>query len=1217
MGLGARLNRSRQPSCNFEMQSNVQRYSLRRPRAPTPAVVLFADRTKDLFKQPRPHASRAHRRRFLDQAAAEILSPLIKREQNEIGEWHWQNAIVASTYEGGKARHVLVIQLAVETCFSLTSKGYEEFGLFMFTLHSSAISTNHRPQRKGMASAVANYFDYSQISLRYILQNDEVSKSCLYILHSPLIQSIKIRLCNWKHFSISEMALSLLFMLVSVSGCSAPSTVFLVSITCTKEDTAFLALSEMEDTHNGKSICQCCTSGSTTIIAVFHLFGWYPKCTDAARIALGGKDSTEQGLEINKVCLTHSLQPTWDSFVGARENGMRMALEPIAATPCRCVPQPHGVFPDADAASWSYALESLSRLNVATAPHRQNAAATRHFASSTLSVSSWHDATAPEPVPIEQQSDSPTPRQLPSLLIHLLVILLIYQTALREAKKPHMGGGAGAVFGISLSPIHACHHRHFSAFNTRTGVSTFRISEYSFVLQISLSHPMAVQLQWSLDSTSDSFLALTRGFIRAATSDNVSPVAITVCNAFGSTIAMCQETSRRIEAHVAPTPNPAIINFLQATAGYSKDDCASIMSRTLGGVQFLGLAAAIVSSMNPLEGARALDLMLRESASEESNLPTLRQLKEFLVILEARCNLSAFADTVVGWQIFLTEKPVLAPVLGKSTLFTPPPEGVAHLVRAFRELHRLGDSSASKIIIHTTSCTAWVVAFTKWCLGVPPSVFSDEGTPILEQPDSTVSVITRSKSNDDSQFQVEVLDDIGVSLLRLAAHNGEQRWAGMVGIGSYGQWLLREFSFYNEATVQTLEEMLPYALHQTVTSLKFSRYRLFDNSGPIDNWPETASKPNSPQIINSMLELGLTPFPEYGSISRIISLAFNMTEQPTIRRLEEGTLIADLPVMNSYLQTLEKHCHCSLCSQENMAAYESCAKDRFFWNAAHMVADILALSLFHGPHAPLIWCGHTLSSRNSFVGAIYSILTAGSINHCEIYSALEWAHDLVGHNVLPENNPRDWIMSCYKGQVIYPAIFDYFSVRKHGFLAMFWLPGSLRYKGGTYSRVQSSHGPVSGEDPITATYTKPVSQLCNLVPGLRLSWKVKVGDDVLEASVSLDGMGGTYSHITYPPGMILPNLASALLVEACQHEHGQELATINPFLAYTGPIRPVFSKNNMVHKVGVVAVSGANDMRLFSLICAGYHIPIILRGNACLACCIDIYRKTRFPVIVL
>ena len=136
-----------------------------------------------------------------------------------------------------------------------------------------------------------------------------------------------------------------------------------------------------------------------------------------------------------------------------------------------------------------------------------------------------------------------------------------------------------------------------------------------------------VQLQWSLEQTATSTLSVGRGIIKAATKP------LLACERFGATLAMCPETCRKVEDLVIKTKPPSVINFLSAVVGYSPTDCASELVRSLAGVQFLGLATSLVTTIGAFQGGNALDAMLTGSAANRTLLPTARQLKDLWRVL--------------------------------------------------------------------------------------------------------------------------------------------------------------------------------------------------------------------------------------------------------------------------------------------------------------------------------------------------------------------------------------------------------------------------------------------------------------------------------------------------------------------------------------------------------------------------------------------------------
>lgn len=64
-----------------------------------------------------------------------------------------------------------------------------------------------------------------------------------------------------------------------------------------------------------------------------------------------------------------------------------------------------------------------------------------------------------------------------------------------------------------------------------------------------------------------------------------------------------------------------------------------------------------------------------------------------------------------------------------------------NLVDTFRQISRIRDANVAKVTIKTSRCVPWLIAFTKWCLGIPPLVFTVDGKALLEQANSRVIVV--------------------------------------------------------------------------------------------------------------------------------------------------------------------------------------------------------------------------------------------------------------------------------------------------------------------------------------------------------------------------------------------------------------------------------------------------------------------------------------------
>ncbi|MCJ1239273.1 hypothetical protein MMC14_007267 [Varicellaria rhodocarpa] len=224
------------------------------------------------------------------------------------------------------------------------------------------------------------------------------------------------------------------------------------------------------------------------------------------------------------------------------------------------------------------------------------------------------------------------------------------------------------------------------------------------------------QLLWELARTSDSTFSVAQGIIRASTSDNVQTLALLACERFGATLAICPDTCRKVEKEVTKvqTPITSVITFLNATVGYSAGDCASQLTRSLAGVQFIGLAAVLIPSYSFFDGARALAAMLDSSALDKTLSPPTRHLKDLLRALEHRCVRMGFADLVLGWAQIFCQQPEISETIPerqewRGGEFIPDIDGLTKLVDALRQLSRIGNALSLKV--KATCCTPWVAAF--------------------------------------------------------------------------------------------------------------------------------------------------------------------------------------------------------------------------------------------------------------------------------------------------------------------------------------------------------------------------------------------------------------------------------------------------------------------------------------------------------------------------
>ncbi|KAH6962168.1 hypothetical protein BKA56DRAFT_598419 [Ilyonectria sp. MPI-CAGE-AT-0026] len=722
---------------------------------------------------------------------------------------------------------------------------------------------------------------------------------------------------------------------------------------------------------------------------------------------------------------------------------------------------------------------------------------------------------------------------------------------------------------------------------------------------------MAVALQWGLETTANGGLSFSRGLIQAATTDNVQPIALIACERFGNTIAMCQETCLKIETLVLPTPQPAVIKFIQSTVGYSRNDSASHLGTSLAGVQFLGLAAAL-ATVGPFDAATAISRMLKNTATDKTLLPTVKQLRDLLSSLDGRLTRSNFADSIVGWHTWMLCQTQDIDAVRRSNLerakLHPSAEAIEKLVDAFRQLHRIGESSVAKVTIRVTSSAPWVVAFTKWCLGTLPSVFLEDGTPVLDQPGSSVTIVADTLSTVYDKFVITIHHSIG-NPDELIAQASTKPWTGMVTIEKYGQWMLQEYSLSREKDLHVLQVILPYAAKACLDQFIF-----YSGSISLHMWAT---------MLGVEAELRTTPFRGDHSVAKILSRMLNIETTVELKKLAEGCYVNELPSFQSYLNSPENACGCDKCPGGGMDT--KCRKESFIDKITFFICDVLALSLFHCSEDLLVRIDNDRpfagrSSHGTFYDAVRSVFTQRPPTHheeipnCDIESLVAWTLHILGHSAVTVRDKvagSGWAMSCFKGQAIYPTIFDTCRIPRKGYLALSWVRGALEFDGEQYEIVKS-YGETQNPPPSIDCTISSVYGPHNLTPDYTISWRVGATDSALELGLCIRGRG---VEIVHNPFNIIQNLASCLIVERCPHNRDTELQHADPLCLYDSPLSPQVVQSGGIR---VVNVDGANDVRFYSL--SNEHVThtgLVVRIDACFKCCLNVCKTTSCNVLIL
>ena len=748
-----------------------------------------------------------------------------------------------------------------------------------------------------------------------------------------------------------------------------------------------------------------------------------------------------------------------------------------------------------------------------------------------------------------------------------------------------------------------------------------------------------MQLQWSLDHTASSTLSIARGIIEAATKDNIQALALLACERFGATLAMCSETCQKVEDLVIKTKPPAVVNFLSAFVGYSPTDCASELVRSLAGVQFLGLAASLVTTIGPFQGGNALEAMLISSAADKTLLPTARQLKDLLASLEHRCVRAGFADSVLGYQILLTKSQNLSGTqaldLWKGCTLHPEPAGVAVLVDAFRQLSRIGD--VQRIIIRTTACAPWIVAFTRWCLGHPPSIYFEDGHPLLEQSAVAVTVIVARNIGEQKEVEIELYREVDTPAELIKAGEGSESYTGMISIENYGRRLLRENELASDTGFKAIQQALPYALKQSVTYLEVGLESvLWENNKPLPSCkPRFGTQVPEPNLQRLRTSL----YAPDALISEMVGRFLGLEQPLPLRSLGEGLLIENLPLVGLYLGELKGRCSCSACTKSpakspaGIWTYVRCLVAGFFNNLASLVADIVALSLFDDSQSLLVHMNHKRSAESSeflladeikiverpatssvfdFADKIKYVLCYGWFLGTNVQSLLVWALNLIGHEVHGDWAQDRWVISSFRGQAAFPKLYETQVLKKRGFLTLSWAPGLLFHRGSAYTRGLNGRLSASTTTLPLAGMPNEVTKPINLAPSMKVVWRVTPEETHLKIELGLESPDTNLSIVTTLPFTILCNMSVAMVMDSCPHDSNAALPRPDSFCDYIGPLVP--SASAKADRVKVVAVAGSSSLRMFAL--SSGRFLAVLRGKACLSCCLEECRRFGYSVII-
>jgi len=212
------------------------------------------------------------------------------------------------------------------------------------------------------------------------------------------------------------------------------------------------------------------------------------------------------------------------------------------------------------------------------------------------------------------------------------------------------------------------------------------------------------------------------------------------------------------------------------------------------------------------------------------------------------------------------------------------------------------------------------------------------------------------------------------------------------------------------------------------------------------------------------------------------------------------------------------------------------------------VTDDIALSPFDHSESLLVHAGALENERGLFKTAA---LWEGNLTRCSITDVLQQSLAPSGHNreILQDIHREAWVMSCCRGQAVYPKISESEAIAQPGCLILSWASGLLRHYDENFSRVCGSwHEGTRGKE-----LSMPVPSSQNLSPEYNIIWQVSPEDGFLSARLAFVlPKDEKPSSLASSPFRILRGVSKSLFLVDCSHDENHIPKGSDSFCTYIG-----------------------------------------------------------------
>ncbi|KAK2669990.1 hypothetical protein RAB80_014127 [Fusarium oxysporum f. sp. vasinfectum] len=735
-----------------------------------------------------------------------------------------------------------------------------------------------------------------------------------------------------------------------------------------------------------------------------------------------------------------------------------------------------------------------------------------------------------------------------------------------------------------------------------------------------------------------------------ASHDNVQAQAIVACWEVGARFTVAPETITRVMHNLISTPDPVTIDWLKGSVGFFPKDCAVELSvnENEAGVRFLALAAALVTTIGPYAGSQVLDIELKRTPLKLTEVPPLPVVKDILVALLPRSERCSFTNIVLGYQFLVGDALQTQTTTSQASRFStmpdpgeeitqkllsgaPSPVAIARLIDVFRQVARLGDSTVTGITLRIGGSVPWILAFVEWCLGVRASIYMEgRREPVLERENANISIkaIILDGDNETQGSFVAIIHRQTEDITQPLGPTDQKPLQFMIETEGYVEWLLHDLGLKrygdpksNKRMMRTIAQAIGVAIPQ-ILSLRCGGYERLCQESNSTCWAQFSSDPAG--------AFSISPFPAVHTIETACNSFLNLhSKEEAIRfqTLPAGfTAISQLPLVKAHLQTLENICACENCCQspfQHHVSNEWCLQADFFRSLAFLILDLLAFSLLEHRTSLRLFTSRDRSGGDGMLAVVSDILESGISDEADAspidaMNIWDWARSLVGHGDIDDEH-RSLIMTSKRGQVIYPLLLETFRFEHHGYLRLRVLPGTLRRDGLVYNVVSCPDMDMSKLDEHEHPQLSPsleVTEARDLPLTLEVSWGIETQDNMhIELYLVVRDSNRPSFMIKENPLLLLPSLADTLLLSECPHNRDAKLSRPDTFCRYAAPWHDHASAYGSHSDVDVIATANSDMLRAFSLSCISG--PKVLRGNACIDCCLQVCRITPGSIHIL